>query len=202
MWHWKYFKNQSEIIGRIRQTTEMIPLKYVGQTLHTNYCPSKKIKVGDTYTANYQENCKKCPFNLGVGKFENQIICGGKVKISSINQINKFKDVLKKGDQIIQATSEIGEIKDFPIYQDLQLFNVLELWDGYPMLIKNLTTNVTFRIKKDPNMMNAKYHQVYGDMYKNGQLITPNTRVHYFYDKVWYKIENNYKKSLNNALKS
>ena len=58
--------------------------------LHVDHCPiNSRVWKGKSY-ANVIDDCFYCPFILEVGDNNDEIVCGGKHKITTLNELRAF----------------------------------------------------------------------------------------------------------------
>ena len=186
-WRWITTKNKELIKTQLINATESIDVINIAGKKITKFCPAliSQIGIKGQTCADLIDDCKKCPFNLGISNFENQIQCGGKLKIKKAEDLSKIHSSKKTNNQITKVIYKENNEINLPIFQMLEPKNVTELWNGKPILVKNIITKIVFHIKKNPFETINDYRCVYGDMYKDGVVIERNKEIFYYQDRQW-----------------
>ena len=186
-WRWITTKNKELIKTQLINATESIDVINIAGKKITKFCPAliSQIGIKGQTCADLIGDCKKCPFNLGISNFENQIQCGGKLKIKKAEDLSKIHSSKKTNNQITKVIYKENNEINLPIFQMLEPKNVTELWNGKPILVKNIITKIVFHIKKNPFETINDYRCVYGDMYKDGVVIERNKEIFYYQDRQW-----------------
>jgi hypothetical protein len=189
-WTWIVTKNKDIIQSQLIKATETIETINVADKKITKFCPLLKSEIGikGQTCADLNVNCKNCPFNLGISTFENQIQCGGKLKVRKIEELINIDDSTKIDNQIIKITYQDKSVLEFSPLLEFQPKKIMELWNGKPILVKNVITKFVFLIKKNPVDTIKKYRRVYGDIYIDGILREKNKEIFYYKDSQWFLI--------------
>jgi hypothetical protein len=188
-WKWVYLSDLEKKHEQLKNFTERINLpNSVDQTRYTAHCPLHKIKDKQMTSADFLKDCQSCPFKLATGVFEDHIQCGGKLGIQSHEDLAKWKSTTLKDNQIIKAIRHDDKHFVFPFEQELILGSIFDLWDGKPMLVKQIKKKFAFLVKHDPNESFKRTKEVYGTMYVNGEMKKPNTTIYFTFVKNWYRI--------------
>lgn len=189
-WHWVSTQNKELIESKLLSATETIDVINIAGKKITKFCPAliSEIGIKGQTCANLMSDCKNCPFNLGISSFENQIQCGGKLKIVKAEDVYKISSSKKINGQVTKAIYNDNSEVYLSYFTILEPKTINELWNGEPILVKNLITKIVFFIKKSPFETIESNRCVYGDMYKDGVLIEKNKEIFYYQDSQWVLI--------------
>ena len=188
-WQWIYLKDEEKKHKQLMMFTETISLiDSSNKHRYTTHCPLGKFKDTNISSANYVKDCQHCPFKLANSNFEDQIQCGGKLKIKTLTDLEPIDHTLKTNEQIIKADLKDGTSISFPVQQKFKIGSILDLWEGRQMLVKQMNANFAFVIKENPHFSYKKDKKVYGDIYLNKIKIRGNTPIFGFLKNSWYKI--------------
>jgi len=93
---WIYNASTEALKRRLLQTGERKPVIRRGCALHVDYCPIPARVWCDKPYANFLDDCINCEFCFDVAQDNSSIICGGRNKITSIEQLQRFRQSTAK----------------------------------------------------------------------------------------------------------
>jgi hypothetical protein len=173
---WLYNKKGNEVYNKIIEFSEKMPMILRGFATHIDYCPiSSRTYAGKPY-ANLIDDCLYCEhFIKEVYEEEDNeeygngfILCSGKLKITSIEELDKIKDVKRVNDVIVE-TNKDNKKEKFIRSTITEYYTLEKLWnmnDEHELIVINESNTYLVKINVSPKEQLDFLNYCAGELYK------------------------------------